>query len=81
MMEFPSILSPAAASGNPKCYFFDPSIDDISIDGCRLVESTDTSFKCACNHMTDFMVFLTPDTLSIQETNYDVLDALSELNS
>ena len=40
------------------CSYYDPVKDLISSEGCELIEVRESHFKCGCNHMTDFMMFL-----------------------
>ena len=44
-----------------------------------MVSVTATSIKCQCNHMTDFMSFLKTGLSVLEDSNYDVFSAVTQL--
>lgn len=62
------------------CYFYDTRNSEISTEGCILKEVTASSVKCSCTHMTDFAGFFKTGLSVLEDSNYDVFLALTQLN-
>ena len=62
------------------CSFYDAKTKSVSSEGCRLLDVNATSITCACNHMTDFMVFVRTGAQVLQSANYNVFRAATRLS-
>ena len=62
------------------CNFYNPDANEISSEGCVLIEVNENAIKCGCNHMTDFMAFFNTGLAVLEGSNYDVFLAVTQLS-
>ena len=61
-----------------QCLFLDEAINELSDEGCTVEQFTSKEVVCACNHLTDFVVFVKGSYEPLLNSNYNVFTGLKQ---
>ena len=67
------------SKGEVSCQFFDEDSHSLSSAGCLVLNFTNTTLTCSCTHLTDFVGFVSASISTLEESNYSVILALTEV--